>query len=206
MSQIGIIDYGSGNFASVWNAFDRITDDLHVINAPGDFVNCSHIVLPGVGAFRTCMEKLESMNLIESLHEQVLVKKKQFLGICVGMQVLGSYGTEFEIYDGLGFLDGVVEKLIPSDRTLPLPHMGWNNLCYPTKSQLFREMDDTATFYFVHSYSLKLRDNGTICEYFEYGGKFTAAVSSQNIHGVQFHPEKSQFYGLQVLKNFIALS
>ena len=205
MDNIGVIDYGSGNFTSVWNALDSITHNLIVVKSENDFSKCSHIVLPGVGAFGACMQKLEAMNIINELNKSVIEQKKPFLGICVGMQVLAEFGTEFGKYDGLNWVKGYVEKIPVNMETLPLPHMGWNSLISMFESPLFKGMDEDATFYFVHSYYLKLVDHNIKAVQFDYGGTFTAAISHENIHGVQFHPEKSQYYGIQLLKNFISL-
>ncbi|MFZ6011472.1 MAG: imidazole glycerol phosphate synthase subunit HisH [Bacteroidota bacterium] len=205
MAKIGVIDYGSGNFTSVWNAISSLTEDVKVIRTAAEFDDCSHIVLPGVGAFHAAMTKVKNMNIIEALSEEVLVKKKQFLGICVGMQMLATSGTEFGASDGLGFVPGRVVKFDIDSTLFSLPHIGWNNLSNMDHSPLFDGMDDNATFYFVHSFHLQPEGNLKTVNS-DYGGEFVASLSVDNIHGVQFHPEKSQFYGLKLLRNFISLS
>ena len=201
--KIGVIDYGSGNFSSVWNAVNSVTTHAKVVRSEVDFEDCSHLILPGVGTFYSAMENISKMRILESLQRNVLMQKKQFLGICVGMQILGSYGTEFLESKGLSWLPGGVIKLTQTD--LPLPHIGWNEINDSENSPLFVDIEKEATFYFVHSYHLAISDPmiKTVKSY--YGQQFVAAVSSENIHGVQFHPEKSQLYGLKLLSNFISL-
>jgi len=201
---IGIIDYGSGNFASVCNAFNMLNKEILTITSKKDFPRCSHIVLPGVGSFGSAMDKLNKMDIIDTLNEYVNVKKINFLGICVGMQLLADVGYEFGEHAGLGYVHGSIEKLKIDKSDLPLPHMGWNNLIDQKNSPLFDGIAGDATFYFVHSYHLKTREDiktvNTI-----YGKKIVAALSIENIHGVQFHPEKSQLNGLKLLENFTNL-
>jgi len=204
---VGIVDYGSGNFASVLNAMTTFHDNVKSIASPKDFVGCSHIVLPGVGAFKTAVEKMQALNLIDSLKESVLIQKKPFLGICVGMQILAEKGFEFEISDGLGWITGNVVKFDFGNEPLHLPHIGWNDVEDYDGQPLFRDIqDDDPSFYFVHSYHLQTNDPNCIVTYAGYGYRFPAAIQRDNIFGVQFHPEKSQTNGLQLLKNFARLN
>lgn len=203
MGKVGIIDYGSGNFGSVWNAVSSITADIVKVTTPGELGQCSHIILPGVGAFAAAMSKIVQMGISEELIKQVLEKKVQFLGICVGMQILAEIGREFEECKGLGLIKGSVEKIDVDTKKYPLPHIGWNSLIDSANSPLFAYMEEDPTFYFVHSYQLICREQGIKPVLCEYGIKITAALSKENIHGVQFHPEKSQNNGIQLLKNFI---
>jgi glutamine amidotransferase len=202
---IGIINYGSGNFASVYNALSLLTKQIVEITSAKDFNKCSHIILPGVGSFDNAISKLEKLNLLEGLDEHVIKRKIPFLGICVGMQILADFGFEFGKHKGLGYVGGVVDKLDIDLDNYCLPHMGWNNVSGMENSPLFKDIDPDATFYFVHSYYFKPKDEAQKVVTTFYGKEFTAAFSADNIHGVQFHPEKSQYYGLKLLKNFIAL-
>jgi len=202
---IGIIDYGSGNFASVFNAFKTLTDDIIVVTEKSQLKKCSHIVLPGVGSFGSAIAKLQNMQIIEALHECVMVDKIPFLGICVGMQLLAEKGYEFGEHAGLGYVKGCVKKLEIDTEEYPLPHMGWNDLKSMQNSPLFKGIDNDANFYFVHGYHFEVEDKNIKTVNVVYGKEFVAAFSIENIHGVQFHPEKSQYYGLQLLKNFIRL-
>jgi len=201
---IGIIDYGSGNFMSVCNAFNLLKKPIVTIKSKEDFSKCSHLVLPGVGSFGSAISKLRKMDIIDSLNEYVKVKKINFLGICVGMQLLADTGNEFGQHAGLGYISGVVDKLTLNNEDLPLPHMGWNSLVNQNNSPLFDGIDKEATFYFVHSYHLKTNKNIKTVDTI-YGEKIIAALSVDNIHGVQFHPEKSQLNGLKLLENFTNL-
>ncbi len=201
---IGIIDYGSGNFSSVCNAFEILRKEILVVNHGKQINKCSHIVLPGVGSFHSVMNKLEKIKIREDLHWGIREKKIPFLGICVGMQILADFGYEFGEHKGLGYIPGIVKKLSVDKDNLPLPHIGWNNLSNMNNSPLFDNIEKDANFYFVHSYHFKINKNIKTVDSF-YGEKFVAAVSFEYIHGVQFHPEKSQLFGLKVLENFTKL-
>lgn len=205
--KIGIIDYGSGNFGSVWNSVNVLTDETKIIRNVSDFEECSHIILPGVGAFDAAMEKIRKQNLIEGIIENVHIKKKPFLGICVGMQILAEKGFEFKEFGGLSFVRGYVDKFELNDSKMILPHIGWNTLLNYDKNPLFKNVDpEDPTFYFVHSYHLFSNDEKANFTYSEYGYQFIAAVEKENIFGVQFHPEKSQKNGLTLLTNFITFN
>jgi len=202
---IGIIDYGAGNFTSVFNALNAVSRDVKIIANKRDFVNCTHIVLPGVGTFGAAVSKLNTMDLTGALRENVIDKGKFFLGICVGMQLLADVGYEFGEHRGLEYIRGKVVKLDVDSSELFLPHMGWNGVLNPDDSPLFKGLDEDASFYFVHSYHFIADDKNLKTVNTFYGKEFVSALSSGNIHGVQFHPEKSQFCGLKVLSNFISL-
>lgn len=202
---VGIINYGSGNFTSVFNALSGITNKIVTINTASDFDKCSHIILPGVGAFKAAMDKLNALQIISALEHHVFQTKKPFLGICVGMQILAETGVEFEVSPGLGWIKGEVikfDELQLGDARLP--HIGWNNVYGYETSPLFQNIrHDDPSFYFVHSYHLSTSEKNLTCTYTDYGYPFIAAIQKENIFGVQFHPEKSQFNGLQLLKNFL---
>ena len=201
---LGLVNYGSGNYQSVCNALDFLSIDYLEIKTARDIANVSHIVLPGVGAFNDCMNRLEGTNLLDDLKREVLKNKKLFLGICVGHQILMSWGTEFEEKEGLGWIPGITKKLAPKDH-LPVPHIGWTEVNHNGANELFKNINSGATFYFVHSYHTATEDNEDILATARYGDDFAAAIQRDNVFGVQFHPEKSQENGLQLLKNFSEL-
>lgn len=206
--RVGIVDYDSGNFSSVWSAFEKHNCSLQVVNQPEHFQDCTHLVLPGVGAFSTAMEKLQRLELIEPLRGLLQGGEIPFLGICVGMQILAENGEEFTQTAGLGAVTGSVSKFdfSPGIRALSLPHMGWNDVVPHSRSRLFKGLDpEDSSFYFVHSYRLKSDDLVSLFSYADYGGKFIAAFEKGNIFGVQFHPEKSQRNGYQLIDNFLKI-
>ena len=198
---LGVVNYGSGNYRSVCNALDFLSIDYLAIETAQDLTRVSHIILPGVGAFNDCMTRLNALNLVDDLKKEVLKNKKLFLGICVGHQILMSWGTEFGKREGLGWINGSTEKLI-STNNLPIPHIGWTEVYYSSDNPLFQNIDAGSTFYFVHSFYVKPESTNDILATSHYGIEFTAAIQRDNIFGVQFHPEKSQENGLQLLKNF----
>ena len=164
--------------------------------------NATHLILPGVGAFPAAMKRLAEMGILEELDRHVNQKQKPFLGICVGMQILADRGFEFEETNGLGWIAGDVKKIEPEAHNLSVPHMGWNELVIYQQNNLLRNLPDTPSFYFVHSFAFQPVEPETQIAVCEYGEKITAIVQKDNIFGVQFHPEKSQHDGLQLLKNF----
>lgn len=201
---LGLIDYGAGNFSSVRNALQYLDVEFVEVRSPSDLEGTSKLILPGVGAFATAMNRLSRMGMIDSLAEEVLVKKKQFLGICVGMQILAGLGHEFERLEGLGWVEGDVRVMEPAP--LPLPHIGWNDLDVTPDWPLVEGFEKPPTVYFVHSYSLNPVDDSVVAATCEYGTTVVAAVHKDNVHGVQFHPEKSQRDGLRILSNFARLA
>lgn len=205
MATIGLIDYGAGNFSSVLNTLDYLQLNVIAIRSIEHFKQATHLILPGVGAFAAAMRKLEGLELIDEMKEQVLVQKKPFLGICVGMQILASMGREFEDYPGLGFIQGTVDKIDAESYGLRLPHIGWNELNVLQPSALLAHMSRTPIFYFVHSYHFSPVEKNVIVATCEYGAEVVAVIEEENIFGVQFHPEKSQHDGLQLLKNFASI-
>jgi len=199
--KVCILDYGSGNVASVYNLINRLGYDINISNKPTDIKKSSHLILPGVGAFGSSIEKIKSNISIDLLHDEVQVKKKPFLGICVGMQVLAEKGLEFGEHDGLGWIEGVVEKLSAK----VLPHVGWNNIEIKKNSSIFKNIKNASDFYFVNSYALKVKDSNFIIAETTYENKFCSAVQKENIFGVQFHPEKSQKMGQLIIDNFLKI-
>ncbi len=200
--RVCIVDYGSGNVTSVYNVL-RSLCDARVSNDENELDLATHLVLPGVGAFGAAMGKLRKLNLIDYLARQVLEKKKPFLGICVGMQILADVGYEYGSHQGLGWISGEVKKL--ESNGLSLPHIGWNNCKIKHESSLLKGIQEDMDFYFVHSYSLKPINSEYSLASCEYGQEFTAVVGKGNIYGVQFHPEKSQKTGRLLIQNFLSL-
>lgn len=201
-----IIDYGAGNVESVLNAlsFVKNNENFLVSNKPSDIRAANHIILPGVGAFGDCMDGLKSVEgLLPEIRKQVLVEKKPFLGICVGMQVLSSIGYENGEHQGLGFINGKVEK-ITAQEGLKIPHMGWNEIMLkPTKHPALKDVKNGEHFYFANSYHFICQNENNVLAQVEYGSKLNAIVAKENILGIQFHPEKSGEAGFLILKNFL---
>jgi imidazole glycerol-phosphate synthase subunit HisH len=200
---IGIVDYGMGNLLSVKSAFEMIVADVKICKDANELQNFEKIVLPGVGSFGDCIKNLEEKDFVSKLNEEVLVKGKPILGICLGMQVMARAGFECGKYKGLGWFDADVVLLKPNDSNLKIPHIGWNNIFYKKDFPLFKNLPPGPDVYFVHSYYMKCENEENICASADYGGNFTAAVCKKNIFATQFHPEKSQDYGLRILENFI---
>ena len=201
---ITIIDYQMGNVSSVYNALHAIGREVKVSSSIEDMRNAHHLILPGVGAFVEGMNNLKHLGLIEPLYEEVMVKKKPFLGICLGMQLLARDGYEGGYYQGLGWLPATVKRLglATTHGALRLPHMGWNEVTVTPGSILFEGIQQDFSFYFVHSYHLVSDDPSLIEATCEYGTTLTAAIRKDNIFATQFHPEKSHGNGLQLLRNF----
>jgi glutamine amidotransferase len=201
---IGIVDYGMGNLLSVYNAFDYLAADVIICKNPDDLNDVDKIVIPGVGAFKDCINKLKSENFVEALNEHVIKKGKPTLGICLGMQVMATKSFEGGEYDGLGWFDAEVVKLNPKDQTLRIPNIGWNEIDFKDYISLFNGVPQKADLYLVHSYYMKCTYENDIVASYNYGQIVTAAVMKDNIIATQFHPEKSQDYGLKILENFIS--
>ena len=200
---IAVVDYGSGNLHSIGSAFYMIGADVVVTNKPEDLCEASHIVLPGVGAFGICMEKLIASGIIQSLVEEVFEKGKPFYGICVGMQVLAREGHEFGMNCGLDWLKGIVRKFDVDEKEYKIPHVGWNDIWVSRETPLLKDLGKDKTFYFMHSYHFVADDANLVVANCEYGETFSAAIQYDNIFATQFHPEKSQKNGLKLLENFL---
>lgn len=203
---VAVVDYNLGNVESVINAFGVVGYEAFLSSRAEDFTLASHIVLPGVGAFAEGMENLRLSNLIGTLEEEVIVKKKPFLGICLGMQLVCRKSYENGMHEGLGWIPAAVKKLGEDMKNLALPHIGWNTVSIRKKAPLFSNLPDEPTFYFVHSYHCFCDDPALVTSECFYGQNFTASFQKGNIFGTQFHPEKSQLSGLALLKNFIEYS
>lgn len=199
---ITIVDYGMGNVASVRNALALLGAEGLLTSKAEDLARATHIVLPGVGAYKDGMDAIRSRGLVPLLRKEVLENKKPFLGICLGMQLLTERGEEGGGAEGLGFIAGTTRKLEAGG--LRLPHIGWDDVAAKPGALLFADTPSN-DFYFVHSYIVEPADAAVVAATCAYGETFAAAVQKDNIYGVQFHPEKSQKNGLQVLRNFISI-
>lgn len=195
-----IIDYGMGNVASVEKALTFLGLSSIVTNDFSKIQSSDCIVLPGVGAFKQGMNNLNRLGLVDVLNSEIIGKKKPFLGICLGMQLLATTGSEPEPCSGLGWIDGEVLKI--SNENLPLPHLGWNNLL--AKKGSFISEFDQKDFYFIHSYHFKVTNPVNVIATVDYGENYVAAVKKENIFATQFHPEKSQIAGLELIKLFFS--
>jgi len=196
---IAIVDYRMGNLRSVQKSFEHAgVADVVVTDDPAVIETASGIVLPGVGAFRDASANLE-VSGIEDVLRHKIGTGTPFLGICLGMQLLADIGLEDGEYTGLGLIPGTCERL-PGG--VKIPHIGWNTVEYPRDSLLFDGIPESTAFYFVHSYRLVPKDDSVIVGSTEYGVRFAAAVQSDNLYAVQFHPEKSSVMGLRLLANF----
>ena len=198
---IGIIDYGAGNLASVRNAFVHLGCDVTVCQTHAELDACDRIILPGVGSFRMAMEQLNKLGWTEALKEHANIGKP-FLGICLGMQLLFDKGEEYGPTSGIGLLQGKVSLLTPC-APCRVPHVGWNSLINPLPHPLLAGIKPQIDFYFVHSYHCIPDDVGQVIATCDYGGEFVAVVGSDNVVGMQFHPEKSQPAGMRILENFV---
>ena len=204
---ICIVDYGMGNLRSVQKALERVGYGAQVTSDPRKVKDASKLILPGVGAFRDCMLNLESLNLLGAVVKSIEAGKP-FLGICLGLQLLFEQSDEFGPQRGMAILSGRVTKFPEgiqdpdSGERYPIPHMGWNTVELKKEIPLFKGIESGSYFYFVHSYYPIPEDPKDIAATTPYGIEFVCAVQRDNIHAVQFHPEKSQEVGLRLLTNF----
>ncbi len=193
-----VVNYGMGNLQSVVNALKFLGLPAVISDRKEDVASADALILPGVGAFGEAMRNLARLGLIDALNEQVVEKKKPFLGICLGMQLVAADSEEHGMNKGLGWIPGRVRR-IPTD--LPLPHIGWNDVEIVKRAPLFSKLKDDTNFYFVHSFYFDC-DPSYVSSYCAYGVKITASVQKDNIFATQFHPEKSQRNGLRLLRAF----
>jgi imidazole glycerol-phosphate synthase subunit HisH len=213
MQRVVLIDYGSGNLHSAAKAFERAAReseaDAHILvsGRAEDVTAADRVVLPGVGAFADCRRGLERVpGMIDALEDVVRAKGRPFLGICVGMQLMATRGLEFEPTPGLDWITGEVRAIEPNDPGLKIPHMGWNTLDVRAPHPLLDGIETGEQglhAYFVHSFHLVPTDRGVVVAETNYGGPVTAIVAQDNMVGTQFHPEKSQTLGLELIANFL---
>jgi glutamine amidotransferase len=204
VSDIVIIDYGMGNLRSVQKAFEQVGCNAVVTADPEVAAQAGKLVLPGVGAFRDCMRNLEQGGFVAPIKAHVAAGKP-FLGICLGLQLLFTESEEFGRHRGLGIIPGKVVRFPdtpPGGDALKVPHMGWNRIGIRRPAPLFRGVDDGSFVYFVHSYYVVPDDPAVIATETGYGATFCSSIWRDNLMATQFHPEKSQTVGLQMLKNF----
>lgn len=209
---IALIDYGSGNLRSAAKAFERVvrelgrTDAVAVTADPEVVAKADRVVLPGVGAFADCRAGIAAIDgMAEALEQAVITRAQPFLGICVGMQLMATTGFEFGETPGFGWIPGAVKALEPADKTLKIPHMGWNELLWVGYQEhpVLKGLANGQHAYFVHSYHLVPETPEHLLAVTDYGGAVTAAVGRDNLVGTQFHPEKSQAVGLKLIENFL---
>jgi glutamine amidotransferase len=210
---VAIVDYGSGNLHSAAKAFERAArecgygEPIVVTRDPDEVARAERIVLPGVGAFADCRRGLDAVSgMVEALNTRVRDQGRPFLGICVGMQLMAERGREYEVTAGLGWIPGEVDRIMPSDPGLKIPHMGWNTLNAVRPHKLIEGIPvgpQGLHAYFVHSFHLKTAERSSLVAEADYGGPVTAIVGRDTAVGTQFHPEKSQRLGLELIANFL---
>jgi glutamine amidotransferase len=210
---VAIVDYGSGNLHSAAKAFERaareagLNETIAITSDPEEVRRADRIVLPGVGAFADCRRGLDAVaGMVDALTEAVHHRGQPFLGVCVGMQLMASRGLEYETTAGLDWIRGDVKAIKPTDRSLKIPHMGWNTLDAERGHAILEGIEtgpDGLHAYFVHSYALEPADATDVVATSDYGGPMTAIVARNNMIGTQFHPEKSQTLGLTLITNFL---
>jgi imidazole glycerol-phosphate synthase subunit HisH len=200
---ITIVNYGLGNIQAFVNIYKRLNITVVVASKHEELVGAKKIILPGVGAFDWAMGRLNNSGMRETLDELVIRGKIPVLGICVGMQMMASKSEE-GVLPGLGWIDGEVKRFDEKSfkETTHLPHMGWNDVMPQKTHGLFNNLDMGARFYFLHSYYFSPHHENHILSITDYNGPYASSVYSENVFGVQFHPEKSHQWGIQLLKNF----
>ena len=209
---IAIIDYESGNISSVINSFKTVCNKQNIeikIEVTSDLktiLSSDKIILPGQGSFKNCTESLEKIKgLKDTLNEFAIIKKKPLFGICVGMQMFADVGYEETETKGLGWITGKVSKIDNQDGRYKLPHIGWNQINIVKESKIFKNIENNTHMYFVHSYEFVPDDKNVISATTDYSSNIVCSVEKENIFGTQFHPEKSDKIGLQIISNFINL-
>jgi glutamine amidotransferase len=202
---IGIINYGLGNLNSIQNIISHVGGSSKIINHPDDIGDYDQYILPGVGAFDQGVNGLQANKWIDKLEKRILIDKVPLLGICLGMQLLCRSSEEGKL-NGLGWIDAEVKKFsFTENQNLKVPHMGWNTVRVTKQNLLIQEDGLERRFYFVHSYYVECNDRANVLATSFYGHDFDASFSKGNIYGVQFHPEKSHKFGMQIIKNFIKI-
>jgi len=203
---IVIINYGLGNIGAFTNVYERLNIPISVANTAEDLKSATKIILPGVGAFDHAMKKLSRSGMREPVTDLALGRQVPVLGICVGMQMLARSSDE-GVLPGLGWIDATVKKFDVSDLNSKtgLPHMGWNTIHPESDNPLMTNIGDDSRFYFLHTYYFRCNDPKDMIATTEYGIRYASVVNKENIFGVQFHPEKSHQWGIQLLKNFADL-
>ncbi len=204
-STVAIIDYEMGNLRSVQKAFETIGCSATITRSPQVIDDASHVVLPGVGAFGDCMRNLSKFGLTPSVRKTIQ-SGKPFLGICLGLQLLFTKSEEFGEHKGLDILEGRVVRFCSTDKSMKVPHMGWNQIRFTGPTPLFKGIPDGSYVYFVHSYYVEPDDKTLISTTTNYGTPFASGIWKDNLFACQFHPEKSQRWGMKILKNFLHIN
>lgn len=205
MKKICIIDYGLGNLASVYHALYNLNPLVKISSLHNDIIDSSHLVLPGVGNFKAGIEGLEEKELIPIIKNEVLIKKKPILGICLGMQLFCNFSEEYKEKSGLNLIEANLLKISNKNKEFKVPHIGWNEVEFLEKSVLFKKIKKDSSFYFVHSYHLVPKDYSIVNGTCFHGEKIVVSIEKNNIFGTQFHPEKSGDAGTQLLANFLEI-
>ncbi len=205
--KVTIVDYNSGNISSVINSFKEVAQDKVNIEVTADLKkikSSDKVVLPGQGSFKSCVDALNKINgLIEALTEFAISSKKPLLGICVGLQMFADIGYEETETKGLGWISGKVLKIDNQNGKYKLPHIGWNQINIVKQSKIFKNIENNSHMYFVHSYEFIPNDKNVISATTDYSSNIVCSVEKENIFGTQFHPEKSDKLGLNIIDNFI---
>jgi len=204
MKSVAIIDYGMCNLDSVARAVEECGGAPLVTDQASDLKVATHVILPGVGSFADAMRNIRQRSLDAIVREQVVDQNIPLLGICLGMQLLATRGWESGETEGLGWIEGDVRRLEPAGEDNRIPHVGWNEVIFAKESPLFNGIDSGRDFYFTHSYYLCPADERDVIARTPFGGGFVSAVQRELIFGTQFHPEKSQRPGFQIIKNFLS--
>lgn len=197
---IAILDYGIGNLKSVYNMFKKVGVESTITSDSSTIRNADKYLLPGVGSFDHGITSLRNAPFFDVLENEVLKNRKPIIGICLGMQLLTNSSEEGQ-EKGLGWIDAETLKFDLTDKSLSIPHMGWNNIYPKSQDTIFRDLEDNR-FYFVHSFHVVCNSEENVLATTNYGQEFTCSINRENVYGVQFHPEKSHKYGMQLLKNF----
>ena len=207
--KVTIVDYNSGNISSVINSFKEVAKDKVNIEVTADLnkiKSSDKVVLPGQGSFKSCIDALNKINgLTEALNEFAIINKKPLFGICVGLQMFAEVGYEETETKGLGWISGKVSKIDNQNGKFKLPHIGWNQISIIKQSKIFKNIENNAHMYFVHSYEFLPNDKNVISATTDYSSNIVCSVEKENIFGTQFHPEKSDKIGLKIIDNFISL-
>ena len=204
---ISIVDYGLGNILAFTNIYKRLNIPVRVVSSSAELETAERIILPGVGSFDWAMSRLNESGMRETLDSLVLKKRVPVIGICVGMQMMAKRSDEGQL-DGLGWIDAKVKRFDESTFTQSthLPHMGWNDVVPVMSHPLLEGLETDAQFYFLHSYYFSETNSDQVLAQTDYNGLYTSGIHSDNIFGVQFHPEKSHHWGVRLLKNFAGMS
>lgn len=201
---VGLVDYQAGNIQSIANAFDHLGARTVRVHSDADLDNLTHLLLPGVGAFGYCVERLRASGLMPALEDWLFKRKKPLLGICVGMQMLADSSDELGMQEGLGWIGGQVRRLQSDDAAIRVPHVGWNTVQFDEDFGEYRK-GDGADFYFDHSYAYGAPTQGQLLATCTHGKTFSAVIRRDNLVAAQFHPEKSQSAGMRFLRSFLAM-